>query len=113
MDFFGKNKGDALPPVPDIPAQVSQPVDHPGVAAVAAVPVVTDASAEPSNGQPVTEAGILKVTVVDAKDLGASDIKPYVIVRVGSSEHKTKNAAKSATPEWYVTTMVYADNVIT
>lgn len=48
-----------------------------------------------------SEPGILKVTVIDAKDLSQSDVKPYALVRVGDKEQKTKHV-KSAVPEWYV-----------
>lgn len=44
--------------------------------------------------------GTLRVVVKDAKDLSTSDIKPYVLVRVGDKEHKTKHSGKTATPEW-------------
>lgn len=54
-----------------------------------------------ANGAAASEPGTLKVTVVDAKDLSTSDTKPYVVVRVGDKEHKTKHI-KSSTPEWYV-----------
>lgn len=53
-----------------------------------------------ANGS-ASEPGTLKVTILDAKDLSTSDVKPYVVVRVGDKEHKTKHI-KSATPEWYV-----------
>lgn len=52
-----------------------------------------------SSGEP----GTLKVTVVGAKDLTASDgdtPKAYVTVKVGEEEHKTKHASKSVTPDW-------------
>ncbi|KZT23846.1 tricalbin [Neolentinus lepideus HHB14362 ss-1] len=46
--------------------------------------------------------GTLKVTVMDAKDLsaGGDSPKPYVVVRVGDKEYKTKHAGKTLTPEW-------------
>ncbi|OJT13069.1 hypothetical protein TRAPUB_10382 [Trametes pubescens] len=46
------------------------------------------------------DPGTLRVVVKDAKDLSTSDIKPYVLVRVGDKEHKTKHSSKTATPEW-------------
>ncbi|EKM60795.1 uncharacterized protein PHACADRAFT_246931 [Phanerochaete carnosa HHB-10118-sp] len=49
-----------------------------------------------------TDPGTLKITVLDAKDLSMNDAKPYVTVRVGDKEHKTKHV-KSATPEWQET----------
>ena len=50
-----------------------------------------------------TDPGILRVSVLDAKDLiGGQDVKPYAIVRVGEKEFKTKHAGKTVAPEWYV-----------
>lgn len=46
------------------------------------------------------DPGTLRVVVRDAKDLAMSDIKPYVVLRVGDKEHKTRHAPKTATPEW-------------
>jgi hypothetical protein len=83
--------------VPDISGtQVSQPVtdgEH-------MVPVVPSGT----NGQSSsTDPGILRVSVLDAKDLiGGQDVKPYAVVRVGEREFKTKHAGKTVTPEWYV-----------
>jgi Ca2+-dependent lipid-binding protein len=50
------------------------------------------------------EPGIVKVTILNAKDLsyGSSDpkdIKPYVQLRLGEKDYKTKNA-KAVDPEW-------------
>lgn len=57
----------------------------------------------PSNGQlsdgSKVEPGMLKVTVLDAKDLGQGDVKPYAVLRCGDKEQKTKHV-KTATPEW-------------
>ncbi|KAI0344135.1 tricalbin [Trametopsis cervina] len=51
------------------------------------------------NGLQAGELGTLRVTVMDAKDLSTHEIKPYVTVRVGDKEQKTKHV-KSSTPEW-------------
>jgi len=82
--------------VPDIPGtQVSQPVTD-GEHVVPVVPSDT-------NGHSTTDPGILRVSVVDAKDLiGGQDVKPYAVVRVGEKEFKTKHAGKTVAPEWYV-----------
>jgi Ca2+-dependent lipid-binding protein len=76
--------------------QNSQPVgvsDHPQMA-TAAFP-----SAE--NSPPMThEPGSLRVTVLDAKDLSHHDAKPYVTLRLGDKEIKTKHTAKTDTPQW-------------
>ena len=58
-----------------------------------------------ANGQG-QEPGTLRVIVKDAKDLSTADIKPYVLVRVGDKEHKTKHSQKTATPEWYISPSV-------
>ncbi|KAI0706072.1 tricalbin [Cytidiella melzeri] len=51
------------------------------------------------NGQQASEPGVLRVTIMDAKDLSTTEVKPYVTVRVGDKEQKTKHI-KSQTPEW-------------
>jgi Ca2+-dependent lipid-binding protein len=48
---------------------------------------------------PSNEPGTLRVTVLDAKDLSQSDVKPYATIRLGDKEFKTKHV-KSLTPEW-------------
>ena len=79
---------------PDPPAGVvSKPVDY-AEAGPASFP--TSGSL---NGH--SEPGTLRVIVREAKDLSTSDdIKPYVLIRVGDKEHKTKHSHKSASPEW-------------
>jgi hypothetical protein len=37
---------------------------------------------------------------MNAKGLSANDYKPYVILRVGDKEFKTKHVGKTASPEW-------------
>lgn len=63
------------------------------------VPVVSG-----TNGQSIpSDPGILKVSVLDAKDLiGGLDVKPYAVIRIGEKEFKTKHASKTVAPEWYV-----------
>ncbi|KAF8530946.1 tricalbin [Gautieria morchelliformis] len=59
-----------------------------------------------SNGGPRVpdDFGVLKVTVLGAKDLVGTSVgdtvKPYVVVRVGDKEQKTKHTGKTVTPEW-------------
>ncbi|KAI0786120.1 tricalbin [Abortiporus biennis] len=67
--------------------------------------LAADGSVGYANGSTETsgaprEPGTLKVTVVDAKDLSMSEIKPYVVVRVGEKENKTKHVQKTANPDW-------------
>jgi Ca2+-dependent lipid-binding protein len=92
-----KNKDDdGLPPFQDVAAgQVSRPLPP-------SEPFPdTPPSALIENGTKIgTESGSLKVTVMDAKDLSWSDVKPYVVLRLGSVEHKTKHSGKTLTPEW-------------
>ena len=49
-----------------------------------------------------TEPGTLRVIVLDAKDLSHNDVKPYVTLRVGDKEMKTKHTHKTQSPEWSV-----------
>ena len=54
---------------------------------------------------PPLEAGILKVTVLRAKDLpapGGDMPKPYVVLGMGDREHKTKHKKETNAPEWFV-----------
>ncbi|KAH8120625.1 tricalbin [Phellopilus nigrolimitatus] len=49
------------------------------------------------------QPGTLKVSVVNAKDLSSPDgdfPKPYLVLKVGEKEHKTKHGSKTVTPEW-------------
>lgn len=46
------------------------------------------------------EPGSLRVTVLNAKDLSHNDVKPYVTLRVGDREVKTKHTQKTHSPEW-------------
>ncbi|KAH9949508.1 tricalbin [Amylocystis lapponica] len=80
--------------------QASHPIVALGAGAAA------ESAAFPSlNGDGTThvlsqEPGTLRVTIMEAKDLSTAESKPYVVLRVGDKEHKTKHAAKTATPEW-------------
>ena len=77
---------------PDPPAGVaSKPVDF------AAFPSQANGNGN-GNGH-AAEPGTLRVVVQDAKDLGATDVKPYALVRVGDKEHKTRHV-KAAAPDW-------------
>lgn len=46
--------------------------------------------------------GILRVTILGAKDIALSETRAYVTVRVGDKEAKTKHYHKTTTPEWWV-----------
>ena len=49
----------------------------------------------------LTEPGIVKVTVIEAKDYnpGGDSLKPYVILKLGDKEHKTTHRPKSTSSE--------------
>ncbi|KAH6917432.1 transmembrane protein [Coprinopsis sp. MPI-PUGE-AT-0042] len=82
--------------IPDVPTgQASHLVGAPGEALTSGLTAFPNLDSAASN-----EPGTLKVTIIDAKDLASSDVKPYVVVRVGDKEHKTKHAGKTSTPEW-------------
>ncbi|TFK30388.1 transmembrane protein [Coprinopsis marcescibilis] len=82
----------------DVPAgQASRPILGPA----AAVGTAGGLAAFPTSDAPSSnEPGTLRVTVIDAKDLSQSEIKPYVVLRVGDKEHKTKHTSRTAAPEW-------------
>jgi len=103
---FGGKKEKDVPAVPALPSgQASNPVGEPAVATNgSSFPTMTqDASASAATGNPShsgpSEPGTLRVTILSAKDLSMSDVKPYVTLRLGAQEFKTKHQ-KSAAPEW-------------
>jgi C2 domain len=85
--------------------QLSRPADYTD-RAFAELPPSNIVPAQVSNGGPRVpdDFGVLKVTILGAKDLvGASvgdTVKPYVVVKVGDKEQKTKHTGKTVTPEW-------------
>jgi len=94
----GEKEQEEEPLVPsDLPSgQSSQPVglsDHAQMAA-ATFPTTGNAPAT------VHEHGTLRVTVLGAKDIASHDTKPYVALRLGDKEFKTKHTGKTDTPEW-------------
>lgn len=106
--FKRDHKSEAQLAVPeDAPAgQTSVPLKGPDVPPTTAPATAqTFPSAASANGHGVSngsasEPGTLRVTVVEAKDLSVSDTKPYVVLRVGDKEYKTKNQ-KTPAPQWY------------
>ncbi|KAF9026598.1 C2 domain-containing protein [Rhodocollybia butyracea] len=100
------HKGDEsvdTPQVPDVPAgQQSHPVGTSALSAntTAGNPFPSSPSTEALPIHSNTEAGTLRVTVLDAKDLSGGEAKAYVVVRVGDKEQKTKHSSKTASPEW-------------
>ena len=99
-NFFGFGSPSASEPkavAPNVPGtQVSQPVGEGEGFAVSA--------ASDTNGHSAPqEPGILRVSILEAKDLtGGPDVKPYAVVRLGEKEFKTKHTGKTVAPEWYV-----------
>jgi len=95
----GNNSSDdgSIIDVPDMgPGQASQPIGANGIV------VGESAFAGPSqgvsgSGKHTTEPGIVRVTVIDAKDYnpGGDGLKPYVILKSGGKEHKTSHRPKS------------------
>ncbi|EDR16040.1 uncharacterized protein LACBIDRAFT_227976 [Laccaria bicolor S238N-H82] len=83
--------------IPDVHSgQASQPVgisDH-------LEAVSTPFPSTPPNEVASNEPGTLRVTVLDAKDFNTGEIKPYVVLRLGDKEYRTKHTSKTATPEW-------------
>lgn len=51
-------------------------------------------------GGPPSEPGSLRVVVSSAKGLPGGDMRPYVTLRVGDREFKTKHGTRTSTPEW-------------
>ena len=98
---FGRGAGGQPEPkavaVPDIQGtQVSQPVRDGERLGVLSAADTNGHSAAP-------ESGVLKVSILDAKDLvGGPDVKPYAVARIGEKEFKTKHTGKTVAPEWYV-----------
>lgn len=87
--------------LPDIPT--TGPVDYTQAAVTMTATAVPAAIATQEDQGGVHEYGMLKVTVLAAKDLAVApgdSVKPYVSVKVGEKELKTKHAGKTTTPEW-------------
>ncbi|KAH7918365.1 tricalbin, partial [Leucogyrophana mollusca] len=101
---FGRHEKqeESLHPPSDLPpGQASQPVSQSqtmGGNGAATFPSLSANAA--TSGGPPSQPGTLRVTVLDAKDLSSGDIKPYVVLRVGDKEYKTKHVGKTSTPEW-------------
>jgi Ca2+-dependent lipid-binding protein len=81
--------GQASIPVPPLEAPATAP------AASANFPS-TNGRMSPGDAN---EPGTLRVTVLDAKDLLPADTKPYVVLRVGDREYKTKHQ-RMPSPQW-------------
>jgi hypothetical protein len=101
FSVFGKRGGDRrsedVPQLPELPSgQSSHPI---GVASS----VINQSEPFPASsveGGSSQQPGSLKITVLDAKDFSTSETKAYVALRVGDKEFKTKQAHKTAVPEW-------------
>lgn len=92
----------------ELPAgQSSQPINGTGGPTPAAFPASPSVNGEGANGEGTLNSlgpdrGTLRVVIMEAKDMSTNDIKPYVVLRVGDKEHRTKHSHKTATPEWCV-----------
>jgi len=97
LNFFGRSTQPEpkAAVVPDIQGtQVSQPVRDGERLGVLSVADTKGPSALP-------ESGVLRVSILDAKDLvGGLDVKPYAVARIGEKEFKTKHAGKTVAPDW-------------
>ncbi|OCH88587.1 tricalbin [Obba rivulosa] len=90
---------DKTPTVSSLPSgQASEPIGATGAQAADGMFAAMNGSA--AQQALSSEPGTLRVTVLDAKDLSTSDTKPYVVLRVGDKECKTKSVSKTAAPEW-------------
>jgi hypothetical protein len=96
-NVFGTQPEPKAVAVPDIQGtQVSQPVRDDERLGVLSAADTNGHSAPPGSG-------VLKVSILDAKDLvGGPDVKPYAVARIGEKEFKTKHTGKTVAPEWYV-----------
>lgn len=91
--------------VPDMGSgQASQPIGASGMGVgedVFTTPGQGTTNAGGHGNGHVPEHGVVKVTVIEAKDYnpGGDSLKPYVILKVGDKEHKTSHRPKSASSE--------------
>jgi len=79
--------------------QASQPVglpDKAGDNSAGGLSIVKEANGVPGPHKP----GALRVTVLSAKDLCDHESRPYVVLRLGDKECKTRHLGKTMTPEW-------------
>lgn len=98
----GSDSDDDKVSVKELPAgQASQPMTASLGPSASLAPINPAVQIVNGNGSVtgLPQQGTLRVTVLDAKDLSMGDIKPYVVLRVGDKEFKSKHI-KSATPEW-------------
>ena len=87
--------------IAELPAgQSSQPVNGAAGPTPAAFPASASLSGEGTLNGSAPDRGTLRVVVMEAKDMSTSDVKPYVVLRVGDKEQKTRHSHKTATPEW-------------
>ncbi|KAF9229629.1 tricalbin [Gyrodon lividus] len=100
---FGQHDKSAeglVPRANPAPGQASHPVGQTLAAGgeAAAFPS-TEAGAHGVGGPPL-DPGSLRVVVFSARDLSSGDVKPYVVLRLGDKEYKTKHGNKTSAPEW-------------
>jgi Ca2+-dependent lipid-binding protein len=89
-------------PVEPPSGQASQPIGPDGTLQAAPstlFPSTSTSSIDTSNAE-----GTLRVTIIDAKDISddGDAVKPFVTIRVGDKEFKTKHVSKTTQPEWWV-----------
>ncbi|KAG9314629.1 C2 domain-containing protein [Chiua virens] len=76
------------------------PADQPSTSPTGSAVFPSTESGPRGTGGPPSEPGTLRVVVFNAKGLSGGDMKPYVTLRVGDREFKTKHGSKTSSPEW-------------
>lgn len=95
---IGGKDEEVVPAIPEIPAgQASHPISGKSDG-VGAAPFPSGSTIDGLPGASA-EPGTLRVTILDAKDLMPTDVKPYAVIRLGDKECKTKHV-KTNNPEW-------------
>jgi hypothetical protein len=87
--------GEGSPVIVTAPGQASQPIGGNGFQA-------SLSSTAGGDNASISEVGSLRVTVLDAKDVSddGDAVKPYVTLRVGDKEQRTRHLSKTLSPEW-------------
>jgi hypothetical protein len=82
--------------------QTSQPIGADGTQTPPTGSALFPSASKVTLDAPNNEPGTLRLTIIDAKDISdeGDPVKPYVILRVGDKEQKTKHVGKTTQPEW-------------
>jgi Ca2+-dependent lipid-binding protein len=103
---FSPPAGQASIPVEPSMSTSSNPASATSTLSVVTAPTAFPSASTASLDGSINEPGTLRVTIMSAKDISADGeaAKPYVTLRVGDKEHKTKHVARTMSPEWFVST---------